>query len=151
MTGASLLDALKQSAADAEAAEAAFRRESAARIKALEQDRAFAFRRLNFMRAVAGAIASAESEEIAVANGLAVMREKLGWGADSDARSEALTHFAEVAKAIFGSLAPPEAEIDEVDAGQALAAFEAWYADARGSSFWALFEQHVAEFPVVDF
>jgi len=151
MTGTSFLDALKQAAADAEGAEAAYRREIATRIKALEQERAFAFRRLNLMRAVAGVIASSESEEIAVANALAVVREKLGWGTDSEARSEVLSRFANVGKAAFASLAPPEAEAEPADVGKALAEFETWYARTHPTSFWVLFEQHVAEFPVVDF
>jgi len=148
---ATFLDALKQTAAAAEKAEADFRRDFAARVKALEQERAFAFRRLNFMRAVAGVIASAESEELAVASARATLQEKLGWGTDSEARAEVLTHFSAVARAAFASLAPPEAEAEEADVGQALAGFENWYAATRKSSFWALFEQHVAEFPVVDF
>lgn len=147
----SFLDALKQSAADAEKAEADFRRDFAARVKALEQERAFAYRRLNLMRAVAGVIASAESEELAVANAHATLQEKLGWGTDSEARTEVLTHFSAVAKAAFASLAPPEAEAEEADVGHALAEFENWYAETRKSSFWALLEQAVAEFPVVDF
>ena len=151
MTGTSFLDALKQAATEAETAEAAFRREIAARIKALEQERAFAFRRLNFMRAVASVIATVESEEIAIANALAVLREKLGWGTDSEARSAVLTRFATVAQAAFASLAPPEAEAEEADVGKALAEFEAWYTQNHPTPFWVLFEQHVAEFPVVDF
>ncbi len=66
MTPAAFLDALKAAADAAEAAEAKFRREIAERTKALDRERAFAFRRLNFMRAIADAVASAESEEIAV-------------------------------------------------------------------------------------
>jgi hypothetical protein len=50
MTGTSFLDAFKTAADDAEVAEATFRREIAGRIKALERERAFAFRRLNFMQ-----------------------------------------------------------------------------------------------------
>src|SRR5262249_17088361 len=62
------LDALARAATDAEAAEAAFRRDIATRAKALEQERAFAFRRLNFMRAIAAVIADAENEDMAVAS-----------------------------------------------------------------------------------
>ncbi len=39
------------------------------------------------MRAIADAVAAAESEEIVVAAATAVMRAKLGWSSDSDARS----------------------------------------------------------------
>jgi hypothetical protein len=50
MTPSSFFDALKQAADRAAAAEDGFRREAAARAKALERERAFAFRRLNFKR-----------------------------------------------------------------------------------------------------
>ena len=151
MTGTSFLDALATAADEAEKAEATFRRDIAGRIKALEQERAFAFRRLNFMRAVADVIASAESEEIAVAHALATMRTRLGWSSDSEARSEVLSRFAPVAEAAFASLAPPEAETEEADVPKALADFEAWYAATRGSPFWILFEQYMPETPRVDF
>jgi len=148
---ASFLDALKTAADGAAAAESEFRRHAADRIKALERERAFAFRRLNLMRALADAVASAESEEIAVANGLAVLRARLGWSSDSDARSEVLSRFAPVAAAVFAYLAPPDEETPAADVGGALQEFEAWYAAMRGTSFWTLFEQYVAETPVVDF
>jgi hypothetical protein len=151
MTPAAFLDALKAAADAAEAAEAKFRREIAERTRALERERTFAFRRLNFMRAVADAVASAESEEIAVASALAVTRTRLGWTSDSEARDEVLTHFAPVARALFASLAPPEAEAEEVDVRQSLADFEAWYADTHEGPFWALFEHYMPETPVVDF
>jgi hypothetical protein len=150
MTSA-FLDELKGAADKAEAAEAKFRREIAERTKALERERAFAFRRLNFIRAVAEVIASAESEEIAVASALAVVREKLGWANDSEARGAVLTKFAPVAKAMFASLAPPEAEAEGADPRQALADFEAWYADTHENAFWVLFEHYMPETPRVDF
>jgi hypothetical protein len=145
------LDALAQAADAAEKAEAAFRREIAARVKALEQERAFAFRRLNFMRAIAAVIAEAEDEEAAVANALAVVRDKLGWASDSEARTETLTQFAPVARAAFASLAPPDAEAEPVDVGAALATFESWYAATHPQPFWVLFETYMPETPRVDF
>jgi hypothetical protein len=147
----SFLDALTRAADEAEKAEAAFRREIAARTKALEQERAFAYRRLNFMRAVAGTIADAESEEIATSNALAVVRDRLGWANDSEARGEVLTHFVPVARAAFASLAPPEAETQEADVGRALADFESWYAATHPQPFWILFETYMPETPRVDF
>jgi len=84
-----------QAAADnAAEAEAQFRRDANQRFSALEAARAFAHRRLNLMRTIANAAAQPESEEIAVANALAVLREKLGWHGDSDARSEGRRHVA---------------------------------------------------------
>jgi hypothetical protein len=145
------LDALAHAADAAEKAEAAFRREIAARVKALEQERAFAFRRLNFMRAIGVVIAEAEDEEMAVANALGVVRDRLGWASDSEARGETLTHFAPVARAAFLSLAPPEAEAEPADVGAALAAFESWYASTHPQPFWVLFETYMPETPRVDF
>ena len=147
----SFLDVLVQAAEEAQQAEAAFRCEVAARTKALEQERAFAYRRLNFMRAIAGTLADAESEEIALASAQAVLREKLGWSSDSEARNEVVTRFASVARAAFASLAPSEAGAAEADVGQALAAFEAWYTSTHPQPFWMLFETYMPETPRVDF
>jgi hypothetical protein len=145
------LEALVRAAENAEQAEGAFRREIAARAKALEQERAFAYRRLNFMRAIAAGVAVAESEEAAVARAQDVMRDKLGWAADSEARAETLARFAPVARAAFASLAPPEAEAEEVDAAAALGDFEAWYAATHPQPFWVLFETYMPETQRVDF
>ena len=145
------LDALARAAADAEGAEAAFRRDIATRAKALEQERAFAFRRLNFMRAIAGVIAGAENEETAIASAQDVMRDRLGWASDSAARGEVLEQFAPVAIATFASLAPAEGEAEPADIGAALAAFESWYAATHPQPFWILFETYMPETPRVDF
>lgn len=145
------LDALKADADRAATAEDTFRREIASRTRALEQERAFAFRRLNLMRAIAEAIASAESEEIAVAGATAVLRVRLGWSTDSDARTEVLFRFAPVAQAMFDQLAPEEAESEPADVSAALADFERWYAATHPVAFWVLFENVMPETPVVDF
>jgi hypothetical protein len=150
MPAASFLDALKVAAGDAVRAEDAFRRDVAERAKVLERERAYAHRRLNFMRAIAEAIASAESEEIAVAAATAVMRIKLGWTDDSEARTETLELFVPVAKAMFASLDPEEPS-QPADPVRALHDFEAWYSGARGSAFWLLFENYMPETPRVDF
>jgi hypothetical protein len=149
-TLAAFLDALNAGAEGAAAAEVAFRREAALRVAALERERAHAFRRLNLMRAVASAVAAAEDEAAAVASALGVLREKLDWSDDSEPRQAVLSRFAPVAGALFAAAAPeepaPPAEVE-----RALAAFEAWYAETRGASFWALFEAYLRETPVVDF
>jgi hypothetical protein len=86
MPGPSFLDALKLAADRATAAEDEIRREIATRTKALENERAYAFRRLNIMRSMAEVTAGAESEEVAVAGATAVLRSKLGWSNDIEAR-----------------------------------------------------------------
>ena len=103
--GPSFLDALELAADRATAAESDFRRGIAERIKALEGERAFAFRRLNLMRAIADVIAGVESEEIAVAGAGAVLRAKLGWSSESEARTAVVSRFAPVAQVMFASLA----------------------------------------------
>ena len=128
MTGlAGWLDALA-AAGQAEAAETAFRAEAARRIAALAEARAFAYRRLNLVRAIGAAIAGAEDADAAVAQGLAVLRDRLGWSQDSEVRSEIAERFASVC-----------------------AAFEAWYLDRCGTPFWILFEVPIRETPLVDF
>ena len=77
MTATTYIEGLQQAADKAQSAEAAYRREAAARIAILERERAFAFRRMNLMRSVAEAarpqvddssdLAEQSGEEIAVA------------------------------------------------------------------------------------
>jgi len=151
----SFLDELKRATERATAAEDDFRREVAQRIKALESERAFSFRRYNLVRAIAEAVASAESEEIAVAGATAILRAKLGWTSDSEARAAVVSRFAPVAQAMFASLAPPPADQAAPPAAPdvvaALTAFERWYAETHPQPFWILFETYIPETPVVDF
>ena len=137
-------------ARDAERSEAAFRREAAATITALEQARAFAFRRVNLMKSLVDTIVGADSEEAAVASAQAMLADRLGWTSESEARDEVLTQFAPVARAVFVTLAP-EAEKDMADIRGALTAFEDWFAQARQKPFWVLFEHYIPETPRVDF
>jgi hypothetical protein len=150
-TTALFLDSLKEAAVKAETAEGVFRREIAERIKNIEQERAFAYRRLNFMRALADATAAAESEEIAVANALAVVRAKLDWSSDSEARTAVLSRLAPVAAAMFARLTPPEKDEKLPDIGKALVDFETWYGETHEQPFWVLFEHYIPETPRVDF
>jgi hypothetical protein len=146
------LDVLKRSAEYSASAEDEFRRHIVERTKALERQRSFAFRRLNLMHAVTDVIAQAESEEIAVAGAAVVLRSRLGWASDSDARTEVVSRFAPVARAMFVSFQPPEdVEEDRPDVVEKLAEFEAWYEQTHPNSFWFLFENHMPETPVVDF
>jgi hypothetical protein len=150
LTATFFLDALKATADQAEAAETRYRREAAQKIAALERERAVAFRRLNLMRAVADAAAKAESQEVAVASALAALRGKLGWSADSEARSEVLSRFASVGQAVFRNFVPSEdAPVTSVQ--NALAEFETWYAGSHQTPFWVLFEHYIPETPRVDF
>jgi hypothetical protein len=163
----SFLDELKSAADKMAAAEDEIRREAAQRIKALEIERAYAFRRLNIMRAIAEVVATAEGEEIGVAAATAVLRAKLGWSNDSEARDEVVTRFAPVARAMYASLSPVESLSPEIetppgkepaqenqqapDVLGALTQFERWYAETHPGAFWVLFENYMPETPRVDF
>jgi len=152
LPGPSFLDDLKRATERTAAAENDFRREIAQRIKALENERAFAFRRFNLMRAIADVVASAESEEIAVAGAAALLRAKLGWSSDSEARAAVLSRFAAVAQAMFVSLAPSDDEgAPPPDVIAALSEFERWYGETHPNPLWILFENYIPETPVVDF
>lgn len=144
------LASLHEAAERASATETNFRREAAERIRSLEQERAFAFRRLTVMRLVANAAVDAESEEIGVAAALAALRAKLGWSRDSEARSAVLSRFAPVAQAMIGTPGA-SAETLSKEIAQALADFESWYAATYAVPFWSLFEHEMAETPLVDF
>jgi hypothetical protein len=146
------LDMLELAASRSAQAESDFRREWTERIKALEHERACAHRRLNFMRAITEAVATAESEEIAVAAATAAMRAKLGWWDESDARTEVLLRFVPVARQVFAGLTSVvEEEAPPPDILGALAAFETWYRETHPHPFWILFENQMPETPLVDF
>ncbi len=147
----SFLSSLQSAAQQADRAEDELQREIAERRKAIEQARKFAYRRYNFMRAVAAAVASAEGREEAVDAALASLRNSLGWFGESEARRETTAEFVPVAEAVFASLSPPETEPPEADVLAALAQFEARYLEKRGTQFWSLFENYFPETPVVDF
>jgi hypothetical protein len=147
-----LLATFEAAATAAGKAETAVRKRMEAEVAAAERERAFAYRRLNLMRTLARAIGRAEDEEAAVGRGLAAVRAELGWESDNDTRTETLSRLAPVVRAAFAALAPAttEEELAAAAVGRILADFEAWYEQAYGRSFWALFEQPVEEMPLVE-
>jgi hypothetical protein len=149
MTLVTFLDDLSAATRAAEAAESAFRREAAARIATLEGERAFTYRRLNWMRTVAETVTGAEDGEKAVAHVRAALRTRLGWHGDDTGHETVLERFSDVARAAFACLTPGEDE--DADVAAALAGFETWYLATHGRSFWALFEHYIPETPLVDF
>jgi hypothetical protein len=149
-----LLASFEAAAEAASQAEAALRRRMEAEIAAAERARAFAYRRLNLMRTLAHAVAPADSEEAAVSRGLAAVRAALGWETESETRTETLGRLAPVVRGTFASLALAEEGGEDSTSGAGvspiLADFEAWYERAYGRPFWVLFEQEIAEMPLVE-
>jgi len=131
-------------------AEAAMRKQMEREILRLERERAFAYRRLNFMRTLSGGIHPAENEQAAVANGCAVVRAELGWENDSETRTETLSKLAPVIEATFACLTAAAVDRSADHVTQALSDFEAWYRERFKQPFWMLFEQHVQELPLVE-
>jgi hypothetical protein len=147
-----LLASFEAAATAAGEAETALRRRAQAEIAAAERTRTLAYRRLNLMRTLIRAIATAQTEEEAVGGGLAAVRAQLGWETDSDTRTETLGRLAPVVGAAFASLAP-QSEAGKgarADVAEVLGDFEAWYERTYGRSFWGLFEQEIAELPLVE-
>ena len=159
------LGELGSAADEAAAAEQSYRDDFARRVADLAETRAVAFRRANLMRAVAESVARQEDEQAAVAHGLAVLRTRLGWASDSEARQEILSRFAPVCATTFraaddrdgnAGLLPEAVRLetriaDETTTpAEALATFESWYLGAKGTAFWLLFENVMPETPLVD-
>jgi hypothetical protein len=144
------LETLQSAAGAASATETAYRREAAERIKILERERRFAFRRVNLMKSIAEAVARADSEEMAVGGGQAILRAKLGWSSDSEARSAILTELAKILRALFANL-HPQVDAEPADVLAPLREFEVWYEAAHRKPFWDLFDQPMPETHLVDY
>lgn len=142
--------ALESEAKARETAEAEFRREMNRKVAELAEARAFAFRRMNVMRALFDMVSGAEDREAAIAKAVRALRDRLGWVEDSEARTEVLERYAEVAGAAFDATHPRE-EDEAPDPAKALAEFEEWYASTREKPFWVLFEHYMPETQLVDF
>jgi len=160
------LGELEQAAHAASTAEEVCRREIAQRVRALEQERAFAFRRLNLMRTVAGAVSGHDEEAEALqAGSIAFMRE-LDWTGATEAQRQALEKFRPVILAAWTLGRAPEGEGDtasdmasDIAANREanrealrreLTAFEQWFAENRNGPFLGVMEREAVELPLVE-
>jgi hypothetical protein len=141
------LDELRAAALAADAEEKRFRAGFAAQVARLEEARRHAFRRYAFLKALADADAGAEDREASRAAQMAAAADELDWQTVDDARRPVLDALAALADAVHDS----RTGVETADPLQALAAFEAWYADLRGRPFADLFDRYVQETPLVDF
>ncbi len=85
-----------------------------------------------------------------MANAVAALPARLDWTSDNKAHTQVLASFTPVAIALFRTRASNEGELVRI-ARDALEDFERSYAEARGSSFWCLFEEQMPDTPRVDF
>jgi hypothetical protein len=116
----------------------------------LERRRAFAFRRTQLMRLLAGAAVGADSEEAAISAQRRAVREELGWSSEGPAYSRILDRLQPVGGAVW-QCARGERAGEAAAVYAELEAFEAWFENEHSKSFYALFDQYVPEVPVVDF
>ncbi|NYZ15190.1 hypothetical protein HL658_21840 [Azospirillum sp. RWY-5-1] len=147
---------LDAAAKAAQAAEIAFRQSVADGIARHERQRQFAFRRLGLVKAVAAAVAGAETAEAATAVGAAALQRELDWHAETEARTRILDAFQAVTLAVWAESRPADdaaddAAVEPVRVEDAIAAFEAWYETAIGQPFLALLDVEYPELPVVEF
>lgn len=146
----SLLAAFETAAVSASETEAALRKQLEAEIRRLEQQRAFAHRRLNFMRLVAGSAEVADSADDAVARGRVLVRSELGWQNENETRSETLAQLSPVIAKTFDCLSSAPERLPASEVVKALAEFEQWYERRFERAFWSLFERHVEDLPLVE-
>ena len=144
------LDDLDRIARGASAAEEQFRREAARRAEELKNERAFAYRRLNLLRAIGRAVATAKDEAEAQGSGRSVLFREVGWNGATQAQLDVAEQFTPVILAIWNA-AGPDREVDEESSvPETLAAFERWFEESRSTAFLNLMEREVVELPLVE-
>lgn len=145
---AALVASFADRAAAAQAAEHELRERLNAAIAAAARERVFAFRRTRLIRALAGA-ADGDVEAARSAQRRAVSAE-IGWSGEGKSEAEILDRLVPVADAVRACACGSDG-VTHDDAARLLGEFEAWFEQAHGKPFYALFDQYVSEVPVVDF
>ncbi|MCB1411931.1 MAG: hypothetical protein KDJ76_02265 [Xanthobacteraceae bacterium] len=143
------LDQLEQAAHAASVEEETYRRDVAMRIQALEEARAFGFRRLNLMRTVVSAIEASETEDDAVLHGSAAFLREAGWSSETESQQEALEKFQPVIRACWQAR-QAETEADRQAIGDNLRDFERWFGEVRNGPFLSVLEREIVELPLVE-
>ncbi len=146
---AALVAEFEAAAKTAQQAEEALRKKMSQEVAHLERQRAFAFRRTRLIRTLASSAAGADSEAAAAAQRVAV-RDELGWSGESEAYGKILDRLKPVGAAVW-RCTDEEGEGTAAAVTAELKQFEAWFEEAHGKSFYALFDQYHPEVPVVDF
>lgn len=148
---AALIAGLESAATAAEQAEATFKRDIDRRIAELERARAFAFRRLRLIGAMAAPVEG--EREAAIEARLDAAMRHVGWlvpgAALEPSELEVRAALQPVAAAIEDLARPGEGE--PPSAADALARFEAWYRARFGAEFLDVFETRAEFRSLVDF
>jgi hypothetical protein len=141
---------LDRIAKTANAAEDEFRRNITKRMKELEEERAFAFRRLNIMKSVARAVADAKDEEEAKAKASEAFMMEVNWTGGSKFQRDVTEKFMPVALAVWEASKPDPKPEDVGNIAKELAVFEEWYGQQSETPFLTLMQQEALELPLVE-
>lgn len=144
------LDRLDRSARDANAKEDTLRRDLTRRLRELEDERAFAFRRLNLMRSVSASIAEAKDGAEAVQKGSSVLLREVGWTGANEQQKQVVERFIPVVISAWNAAREEGGDPHGDAVGRALAEFENWFAEDRKTPFLALLGREVVELPLVE-
>lgn len=135
----------------AQEAEARLRKSMAEEIARIERERAFAFRRTRLIRLLASSSPEAEDDDAVLAAQSRAVCDELDLSAGNPAHKEILERLEPVGKAVWQCACSTDEQVNSTATNAALRDFEAWFEQARGQSFYRLFEQHVPDTPLVDF
>jgi hypothetical protein len=144
------LDDLERTAHSVSADEETYRREAAVRFRELEQARAFAFRRLNLMRTITGAVTGVEEEEDALKAGSIAFLREVEWSGATESQRQAVEQFKPVVLAAWQLSRAEDDTGDTAALTRALTDFEQWFANSRNSPFLTVMEREVVELPLVE-
>lgn len=147
---AAYLDGLDRRAREASVAEEQFRKEAARQTEQLKNERVFAFRRLNLLRAIGRAVATAKDEAEAQGSGRSVFFREVGWNGATQAQRDVAEKFAPVILAIWNAAGGHREVAEESSIPEKLAAFERWFEESRSTAFLNLMEREVVELPLVE-
>lgn len=133
----------------ASAAEETCRREHAERIRKLELERIYAFRRLTLVKSIASAMNGAKDQEEATAWATSAFLREVNWTGASESQREAIERFKLLIDAIW-RLQQGEAQEDDKEFEREFEAFEQWFAENRNGAFLSLMDGEVLELPLVE-
>lgn len=144
-----LLDELSARASEAGVAEQQYQKEVARRMAELKEARAFAWRRVNLLRAIAASVKDAKDEEEARAGGRKAFYREVGWNGGTQNQREVCEVFEPVILAVWAATREEE-PADAVTIEQEFENFETWYAETRERPFLSLMERDIVELPLVE-
>jgi hypothetical protein len=156
-----LIARLQADCTAAEQAERSIRASVDSQIKAAQEARAFAWRRLNALSDMAKVAAREEDPEASIEAQLVALFREIGWiegglAELGEGAQPLIERLRPVAQALHAQAHPVHDDKEETCAGEidplkAFRDFEAWYESERGQPFLQVFERYVPPTPLVEF